>query len=336
MTAVPLQEPAPRPAPARLVVEFKGPATRRTRAANRVLRVTAHPALRLAGRIASPATLRVANLSDLAGVLLPPPRGTRRHKLDLGKFKAEWVSGPNAAKPGPGAPAVLYFHGGGFVACGLRTHRRLVARISAASGAPVLNVAYRQLPKAPVPTSVADGVTAYRYLLSTGHDPGQIVLAGDSAGGLISFAIGIAAVQQGLPLPAGIVGLSPWLDLDCAGKMRHENVACDPYMSPQALDAVVRAGIARKGVLDEALSPVNADLTGLPEALIQVGSVEILRLDAETMADRLTEAGVPCRLQIWDQAPHVFQAGADVLPEARSAIADVGEFVRSACAKRAW
>lgn len=341
MTALPIGEPdemqrgvvreAP-VAPARLVVEYRGPASRRTRVANRLLRVTAHPALRLAARLATPATMRLANLSDLAGILLPPPRGTRRFKIKLNGYKAEWVTGHNAAGPDPNAPAVLYFHGGGFVGCGLRTHRRLVARISAASEASVLNVAYRQLPKAPVTTSVADGLNAYRYLLETGHDPARIVLAGDSAGGLISFGIGIAAVEQGLPLPAGIVGLSPWLDLDYAPKARHENVARDPYMSPECLAGIVDKAIAKNGVLDPALSPVNAELAGLPPALLQVGSVEILRYDAELMADRLTEAGVPCRLQIWDRAPHVFQAGADVLPEARKAIGEVGEFVRDACA----
>lgn len=341
MTALPIGEPdemqprevRPAPvAPARLVVEYRGPATRRTRVANRLLRVTAHPALRMAARMATPTTMRLANLSDLAGVLLPPPRGTRRFKIKLKGYKAEWVTGPNAASPDPNAPAVLYFHGGGFVGCGLRTHRRLVARISAASGAPVLNVAYRQLPKAPVTMSVADGLNAYRYLLETGHDPARIVLAGDSAGGLISFGIGIAAVEQGLPLPAGIAGLSPWLDFDNGPKARHENVACDPYMSPECLAGVVDKAIAKNGVLDPALSPVNAELAGLPPSLLQVGSVEILRYDAELMADRLTEAGVPCRLQIWDRAPHVFQAGADVLPEARKAIGEVGEFVRDACA----
>lgn len=341
MSALPLGEPEAvlpepelpeAPAPARLVVEYRGPATRRTRAANRVLRVTAHPALRLAARLATPATMRLANLSDLAGVLLPPPRGTKRFKIKLGGYKAEWVSGPNAARPGPNTPAVLYFHGGGFVGCGLRTHRRLVARISAAAGVPVLNVAYRQLPRASVSASVADGLNAYRYLLDNGHDPAKIVLAGDAAGGLVSFGIGIAAVEQGLPLPAAIVGLSPWLDFDNGPKARHENVSCDPYMSPECLAGIVDKAIAVNGVLDPALSPVNAVLAGLPPALLQVGSVEILRYDAELMADRLTMAGVPCRLQIWDHAPHVFQAGADVLPEARKAIVEVGEFIREACA----
>lgn len=318
------------PSPARLVIEHRGPASRRARAANRVLRRTAHPALRAAARIGRPWNMRLGALSDFVGVVLPPPRGTQRERIGLGDYKAEWVIGPGAPRPSVSSGVVLYFHGGGFVGCGLRTHRRLVARISREARVPVLNVAYRQLPKASVATSVADGIDAYRYLLSVGFRPEDIVVAGDSAGGLIAFQIAIAAAHDGLPMPAGIVGLSPWLELDAASRFDHENVLLDPYMSPQTLARVMELGSLRHGPLDPVLSPVNAELAGLPRALIQVGSVEILRHDAELMAERLSLAGVDCLLQIWDRQPHVFQAGADVLPDARAAITEIAGFVREA------
>ncbi|GAA2639817.1 alpha/beta hydrolase [Actinomadura fulvescens] len=267
---------------------------------------------------------RLANLERLAA-LAPVPRGVRLRRAQFDGFRGEWVTAPRVRTDGR---AVLYFHGGGFICCGLATHRRLVAQISAAARMPVLSVAYRQLPDVPVSGSIADCVTAYRLLLARGHAPEDVVIAGDSAGGFLAFAATLRAVEHGLPKPAAVVGLSPWLDLECTAKIAHVNASLDPFIVADELAKL--AALAVEGAVppDPALSPLTSDLSLLPPALIQCGSIEVLRCDAERMAEAMERAGVPCRLQIWEGQIHVFQAFSALIPEARPAIAQVGAFIQ--------
>lgn len=265
---------------------------------------------------------RLARLEKLAA-LAPVPRGVRLRRVLFDGFTGEWVTAPGVRDEGR---AVLYFHGGGFIACGVATHRRMVAQISAAAGMPVLSVAYRQLPEVQVDGSVADGVTAYRQLLAHGHRPEDVVIAGDSAGGFMAFATAMRAAEQGLPKPAGVVGLSPWLDLDCTAKLAHANAASDPYI---VAEQMVKLAALLVDEPDPRHSPVGGDASLLPPALIQVGSLEVLCCDAEQMAERMAAAGVPCELQVWEGQVHVFQAAGRLIPEARMAIDQIGSFVRA-------
>ncbi|POM24235.1 Carboxylesterase LipF [Actinomadura rubteroloni] len=305
------------------LVEHRPGTTVRARLTARGLKLTAAPVLALwpLGQRA----LRPAFALDLAApVALPTPRWARVERIKAGDVRAEWVRAPRAADD----RVVLYFHGGGFFCCGLRTHRRMVARISAAAGASVLSVAYRQLPAAPLAVSVRDCVDAYRWLLEQGHDPARIVVAGDSAGGFLAFAATLRAMEEGLPRPAAIVAMAPLTDLDHTAKAAHPNARTDAYLPARRVRRL--AELLTEGVvpLDPALSPVNADLSGLPPVLIQVGSTEMLLPDAELMAAKLSAAGVPCRLQVWEGQVHVFQVFADLVPEGLAALHEVGAFVR--------
>jgi acetyl esterase/lipase len=263
-----------------------------------------------------------AYLSDLLGVALPLPEGATAHYRGFGDVDAELVTGTDV--PEWGSQIVLYFHGGAFIGGGLRTHRRLVSRISSAAGAPVLHVDYRQLPHATLAQTVDDCLTVYLGLLDDGHPPDRIVLAGDSAGGYLAFALAHRALTDGLPVPAGIAALSPWIDLTCSHSTAHPNARTDAYLPIKKL---VQIGRLLAPAEDPLLGLLDADLTGMPPTLIQVGSGEVLRCDAELMAARLTESGVECALQIWDRQVHVFQAAAAVLPEGRAAITDIGLFL---------
>lgn len=263
-------------------------------------------------------------LVDLVANLLPPPRGTRVSPVSFGKYGGEWVRADSVADDG----AVLYFHGGAFMVCGLNTHRRGVARISAACGLPVLSVAYRQLPAVSLNGSVDDCLGAYRWLLREGLHPDRIVFAGDSAGGHLAFATALRALDEGLPAPAGIVGLSPWLDLDCAAKFDHPNVGRDAYTPLHRLPVLARLCAGGAAELDPLLSPVNCDLRGLPPTLLMVAESEILLCDAELMAQRLAAADVECTLQIWEGQVHAFPVLGHLLPESQAAILEIGSFVR--------
>jgi acetyl esterase/lipase len=267
-------------------------------------------------------------MTDSIAALNPAPRDTVIERVNLPACKAELVRARDVA---PGGPYVLYFHGGGYVACGLSSHRRLVARISRAAGATVFNVAYRLLPRSAIKLAIEDGVAAYRKLLEDGIEPSQIVIAGDSAGGGLSFLIANATRAEGLPMPAGIVAISPWGDLDSTDKLTHRNARTDPLIPIKAAAFVVDRLIRKGGELDQQLSPINLDLSGLPPVLIHVGTTEVLELDALNLGERLAEAGVPVRVKLWQGQVHDFQLlGVDLLPEARAAIAEIGEFVSQA------
>ena len=272
----------------------------------------------------TPRVLRLTYLVDYLGVLLPAPRGSRVRKVAFHDFRAELVTGRGVRGSDS---TVLYFHGGGFFSCGLRSHRRLVARISRAAGVPVLSVAYRQLPEVNLAVTVADCLTAYRLLLSRGYQGHQVMFAGDSAGGYLTFAVALRAIAAGLPAPGGIVALSPWLDLDCTHSSVHPNSAGDPYIPVHRIADL--AALLRGADSDPLESLLDADLSALPPVLIQVGSIEVLLSDAELMTAALAAAGVPVRLQIWQRQVHVFQAFADVVAEGHLAIDEIGRFVRT-------
>ncbi|MFD3594119.1 alpha/beta hydrolase [Nocardia sp. NPDC058640] len=265
---------------------------------------------------------------DLLSRLRPEPHGIEREQIQLGGFKMEMVrpaGGSRAVRHG----AVLYLHGGGFAVCGLQTHRAVVAGLARRTGLPVLNVEYRQLPGS-IDASIDDCVLAYRWLLRHGADPAKIVFAGDSAGGFLTFATAIRARDIGLPLPAGLVGLSPLLDLDYRAKEGYVNVSRDAYIPLAGLEAVVRLGAEHEGPLDPALSPVNADLAGMPPVLLIAAEDELLRYDCELMAHRLTAAGVPNTLELWRGQVHAFMSILPSMPESRSALGRVAKFVRTA------
>jgi acetyl esterase/lipase len=256
------------------------------------------------------------------------PRGTTVERVRLPACDAELVSGPNARADGP---VVLYFHGGGYVACGLASHRRLVGQISRATGGPVFNVGYRLLPRSAIKLATEDGVGAYRKLLEDGIEPGRIVLAGDSAGGGLAFLVAVATKSEGLPMPGGIVGISPWTNLDATDKVHHRNARRDAVIPVKTLRFIVEQLIQKGDPSDDSLSPVNLDLTGLPPTLIHAGTAEVLEVDALNIASRLNAAGVRVQLKLWEGQVHDFQLiGLDVLPEARQAIREIGEFVQQA------
>lgn len=270
--------------------------------------------------------MAAAGAIDTAASLRPAPTGVMVEKVSLGEFEAEIV------RPvGNDAPladgAVLYFHGGAFVMGGLNTHRPVVAALARATGRPVMHVAYRQLPTVSIAGSIRDCLIAYKWMLNHGADPASMVFAGDSAGGFLVFATALAARPNGLPLPAGLIGFSPWLDLDCAAKLAHPNRHTDSYLPTSLLAAVSRMGAREPGVADPTPSPVDGDLAGLPPVMLIATDSEVLRVDSEMMSERLIAAAVPCALSIWDGQVHAFPALFPALPESRAALADVADFI---------
>lgn len=287
----------------------------------------------------TPLTIPLARTAfDTLARLRPGPNGVEMRQIRLDHFRMEIV---RPRKPTPATRAgldpngiVMYLHGGGFIGCGLETHRPVVAALARRTGLPVVSVEYRQLPQTRISGSVQDCLTAYRWLLQHGADPngsgpaGRIVFAGDSAGGYLAFSTALRAIATGLPAPAGLVGLSPLLDLDYTAKRSYRNVTREAYIPLSGLARVVRYGAEIGGRLDPSLSPVNGSLAGLPPVLLVVGEDELLRYDCELMARRLSAAGVPNVLELWRGQVHAFTSILPDLPESRAALDRVARFVR--------
>jgi epsilon-lactone hydrolase len=254
----------------------------------------------------------------------PLPEGAVVEPVDAGGVPAEWVSDGTGSADG----VVLYFHGGGYCMGSIGTHRGLAAQLAAASRARVLNLDYRLAPEHPHPAAFDDAVAAYRWLLGTGVEPGQVVLGGDSAGGGLVIATMLALRDGGHPLPAAAFCLSPWVDLECAGETMTTKADVDPFCSKEGLTEMAAAYAGDRDLRSPLLSPVHADLSGLPPLLIQVGTAEVLLDDAVRLADGARAAGVDVRFEAWDDLIHVFQAFAPMVPEAIEAIDGIGRFVQ--------
>ncbi len=253
----------------------------------------------------------------------PPPEVTRT-TVDAGGVAAEWVVTP-ASQPDR---YILFLHGGGYVVGSPSLYRHLTWRLAKAAQARLLAVDYRLAPEHPFPAALEDAMAAFRWLLAAGAKPGRIAVIGDSAGGGLAFALLLRCRDEGrLPLPAAIVALSPWTDLAMTGASLRGNALADPFLDANGIAPLAECYLAGADPRHPYASPLYADPTGLPPALIQVGSDEVLRDDATRVADRLRMAGCEATLEIWPRMPHVWHLFASIMPEARHAIARIGEFV---------
>ncbi|MGH1561380.1 alpha/beta hydrolase [Mumia sp. DW29H23] len=295
------------------------------------MRVTVKPALSL-WSYAPGAPWPTGLLESVAGLLPDPPHTSVDH-VRLPHCDAELIRADKADHAD--SHAVLYLHGGAFLVGGLNTHRGLAARLSATSGCAVLNVGYRMMPKHPVSQAVEDGLSGYQWLLDQGYAPERIVIAGDSAGGYLAFAVTLAILEAGLERPAGLAAMSPLTDLDPDRKLDQPGRPSCALFPRSAWRGFLRlVEMVENDLLGDHLEPasslVDADLRGLPRTLIQVGSDELVLPDAELMAIRLARSDVEVELQIWEKQVHVFQVAVGIVPEAREATREVGAFVRSA------
>ncbi|TXG92827.1 alpha/beta hydrolase [Rhodococcus rhodnii] len=323
----------PTRAVAPVIEEFAG-ASLQSQVLAQSLRRTVKPLLKTWSRY--PTLPWPAGLIDLAFQPVGPAPGHDRTRVRLPHSFAEFVrpTGDPGATQDDTPRAILYLHGGGFLCCGVNTHRQMVARIANRSHADTLSVAYRMIPEAPLRGAVADGVDGYRWLLDQGYEPGRIAIVGDSAGGFLVFMVTLEALAEGLPAPAVDVAMSPLTDLDPARKLAHPNAKACPVFPDSALRAlsVLIDRVDTHAGSIPCDSPVDADLRGMPPALIQVGSDEILYPDALLMAERLGAAGVPSTVQVFERQVHVFQAAAGFVPEGRRALSELGRVVREATA----
>jgi acetyl esterase/lipase len=244
--------------------------------------------------------------------------------LTVAGRNAEWVRAPETQA----GRAILYLHGGGYVMGSLNTHRSLAGEFSRAAQAAVLLVDYRLAPESPFPAAVEDGVASFRWLLGQGFAAKSLAVAGDSAGGGLAVATLVAARDQGLPMPAAAVPISPWADLTCTNESYKTRAAADPMVTGGGIGDMAGLYLQGKGAKEPYASPNFANLRGLPPLLIHVGRDEVLLDDSIKLDQKAKADGVGSTLEIWEEMIHVWHAFHPMLNEARQAIARVGTFLR--------
>jgi epsilon-lactone hydrolase len=222
---------------------------------------------------------------------------------------------------------VLYFHGGVYVIGDAFLAADLASQVGRRTQAKVISVDYRLAPEHPYPAAVDDALAAYEALLESGIAPSEIVFAGESAGGGLVIATLVNSRDHGLPLPAAAFVMSPYVDLTLAGETMETRRALDPLLNRELLEARVADYTAGQDAALPLVSPVFADLTGLPPLIIQAGSHEVLLDDALRLAGQAATAEVPVTLDITPGVPHVFQAYYAILDEATAALDRAGQFL---------
>ena len=257
--------------------------------------------------------------------MVPVAEDVTSKPVEMGGVPAEWINIPGASED----RILFYLHGGGYCIGSLDTHREMVSRIARAGKARALSVDYRLAPENPHPAALEDSLAAYRALIADGANPANIVIGGDSAGGGLTLATLISLRDAGDQLPAAAVCLSPWTDLDATGESMKTKADVDPMIKADDEKVMAKHYAGGADLREPLISPLYADLQGLPPMLIQVGTSEVLLDDSTRFAAKAREAGVDVELDEWEEMIHVFQFFAFMLPEGQQAIDRIGEFIRS-------
>lgn len=260
---------------------------------------------------------------SLAGILWTAS-GVEVRRAAVAGMTSEWLTPPQAAR----GKVILYLHGGAYVMGNFATHRQLVSYIARECRVRALLPEYRLAPEHRFPAAVEDALSAYRALRDDGYGPGDIVIAGDSAGGGLSMALLLSLRDAGEPAPAGAVLFSPWLDLTGSGESIRTRADRDPWFNPEEMAFMRRYYCDESEFSHPLVSPVFADVQGLPPVYIQVGDDEVLLSDSTRIAENIEAAGGDVTLEVWPEMWHVFQVFVHQMPESKAAIRKIAPFVR--------
>ncbi|MDF8335520.1 alpha/beta hydrolase [Novosphingobium cyanobacteriorum] len=255
---------------------------------------------------------------------VPPADNCTIEPINNGTVRGERIvpTGADTSK------ALLYHHGGGHAFGSSLSHRHLVSRLASAAGVVAYNMDYSLAPENPFPAGLNDAVNAWQYVLGEGFEPDDIVVGGESAGGNLTLALVLKLRELGCALPGAIYLLSPWLDLTQSGEAFDICAPRDPMVSHEALQAMADIYCAGHAPEDPLISPLNGDLVGLPQLLIQVGTDEVLLGDATRLAHRAALAGCDITLRVWPEMIHAWPLFQNELPtKGKAAIAEAGQWI---------
>jgi epsilon-lactone hydrolase len=263
---------------------------------------------------------RHANLANFGEL----PEDVIIERAQMGQVKGEWLR-VSEAQP---QRLLFYLHGGGYISGSSQSHRALIAKLCRASGAAALSIDYRLGPEHPFPAGLRDCVDAYRFLISKGFPAEAVVLAGDGAGGGLAFATMLAIRNGGMPMPAGIVAMSPWADLTMSGWSIMQNAESDSSLSWDLLFVSARHYLKGANPADPYASPVYGTMRDFPPIMVHAGSKEILRDDASRLGELAAASNVPVSVEVYDGMAHLFQAQGQT-SEAKVSLSRLGQFIRA-------
>lgn len=269
----------------------------------------------------TPDVLRARYNRELARNL--PPADVSVSHVDMGGIPGALVT--------PAEPreerAMLYIHGGGYFSGGSAGYQGIAGHFAKLLGASVYVPDYRLAPENFFPAPLDDVAKAYAWLAANLERADRIVLAGDSAGGAMVVSTMVRARNAGLPLPAAGVAISPWANLEMTGASYTTRDGVDPLCSREILALMARAILGTTRPNDPEVSPVFADVRGLPPILVQIGESEVMLSDAIRLATHLADSRVQTSLEVWPDMFHVWPMFADVFPEAREALESAVSFL---------
>jgi acetyl esterase/lipase len=252
------------------------------------------------------------------------PTDVTYREIDVADRPAMWAI-PLAASD---RHVILFLHGGGFVAGSMACHRKLAGHLAKAVGCGALVPEYRLAPEHPFPAQLIDLVAVYRWLLDRGYKPDQIAVAGDSSGGNLSTAICLKLKSEALPLPAAIIGMSPWYDMEAGGTSLDANSEQSALGSREMYLKLAGQYLNGHSATDPLANPLYADPAGLPPIYLTCGSSEALEDNAERFAGMARKAGVDVTLEVSEGMQHVYEFMAGRAAEADRTIANIGAWLR--------
>ena len=263
---------------------------------------------------------------DDVGSVWPVAADVTLTAVDINGIPGEWSTVPGSDS----SRVLLFFHGGGYCSGSIVSHRRMVSEAGRAAGVRTLAIGYRLAPENPFPAALDDAVTAWHFLRRQGIAAKHIAVAGDSAGGGLSLAVALKLRDGKEDLPACLWLVSPWTDLTMSGSTLITKDEVDPLIHKNYLRELADAYLGSSAVdrKDPRVSPLFANLTGMPPMLIQAGSAETLLDDAVRLAAAAGEADVPVTLEIWPHMIHAWHLWNARLESGRQALSSAGSFMR--------
>ena len=246
--------------------------------------------------------------------------------IDMGQFTMKLLS----SKENPrGDKVILQLHGGGYTGAVRNAYYVFAGLYNEVShGCSVLTPDYRVAPENPYPAALEDAVASYQWLMDKGYFGEQIILGGDSAGGGLAMALCMYLKDHHMPMPCGIVAMSPWTDLTASGESYETNYEKDPLFGNTKESLIyVNDYAGDHDKMDAYISPLFGNFKEFPPMLIQVGSIEMLLSDSVSVAAKARQQGVKVRLSVYEGMFHVFQMAYLNIPESKRAWAEVGKFI---------
>jgi acetyl esterase/lipase len=264
-----------------------------------------------------------AQVGAMSSMQAPLPDDVQVEHITLDGIPAEQLSTPASRSHA----AILYFHGGLWMAGAPQSVRPMTWRLAKSTGIPVYALDYRLAPEYPYPAGLDDCIQAYHALLARGIPASSIVVTGDSAGGnlLLALALHLKAVNK--PLPAALVGISSMTDLAYSGASFNTNAESDVMFTQKVLKWVAEVYTSQTELTNPFLSPLYGDLAGLPPTYLLTSSSEMLRDDSTRIAEKMQKAGVAVTLDIWPELCHDWPQLADQMPEGEQALEKVAAFI---------